>query len=393
MTTLSDLVRDPRLGAVRVHVSDAVDDGIVFDHRGEVPARTASVLKVLTSAAALEVLGPEFRAVTKLVAGPADGAITLVGGGDVTLSRTPAGTRTVYPGAAHVEQLTDRLLASAATGRSPAPTLTVDADLFSGPLWLDGWDEQVERVQDGSVSYITALQLDGDREDPTKPYSPRSRDPIGRAARAVAARLGIPRVQPGRAGPGASTLATVRSPSVRELITMALASSDNTVMEMLARLVAIASGTGSDFAAIDPAVRRALQAYTVPVEAERIDDGSGLSDDNAVPARYVARLMARVWRRERRLGIVADALPVSGPRPTGTLANGRFTGANAIVGDAVHAKTGFIETAHTLAGWVHTRRSRTLAFAVFATGEVDESAKQAIDGFVAGLYDEREVGG
>lgn len=60
---------------------------------------------MLTAAAALAVLGADFRASTRVVAGAEPGTIVLVGGGDLTLSRLPSGQEPVYTGAAHLDDL------------------------------------------------------------------------------------------------------------------------------------------------------------------------------------------------------------------------------------------------------------------------------------------------
>ena len=54
------------------------------------------MLKILTAAAALAILGPDARLTTKVYKGAEPGSIVLVGGGDPTLN---AGSKTVYDGA------------------------------------------------------------------------------------------------------------------------------------------------------------------------------------------------------------------------------------------------------------------------------------------------------
>ena len=221
---------------------------VLYDRGGTTSSRTASVMKVLTSAAALSVLGPDHRATTTVVKGSEPGSAVLVGGGDLTLSRTPSGTETVYPGAAHLDDLAAQVRAAwnADPSNPPLTKLVLDASLFSGDEWEPSWDP-AEREY-GYMPNITALQVDGDRDDPGAKTSWRSGDPIGRAGDAFASELGgISVIERGTAPAGAAQLGQVSSPTVAQLVDKALVVSDNTVAEMLARLVAIKAGTGNTF--------------------------------------------------------------------------------------------------------------------------------------------------
>jgi D-alanyl-D-alanine carboxypeptidase/D-alanyl-D-alanine-endopeptidase (penicillin-binding protein 4) len=158
-------------------------------------------------------------------------------------------------------------------------------------------------------------------------------------------------------------------------------------MEMLARLVAIKDGAGNTFAAEDQGTITGLQGYGIPTTGLKIVDGSGLSADNAVPPSYVAQLMIKVLNREGNLGIIYDGLPISGK--TGTLGPGydRFQGQASVAVGAVNAKTGWIGTAYTLAGVIHSKDGTPLTFAIYAEGNVSNASKAAIDNLVAGIYE------
>lgn len=241
----------------------------------------------------------------------------------------------------------------------------------------------------GSTPYMTALMVDGDRNDPRAVESPRSTDPIGRAAQAFAGALGgNPTITyNGKAPAGAKQLGQVLSQPVTTLIDQAMEYSDNTIMEMLARLVAIKDGAGNSFAAETQGTVTGLQAYGIPTTGVHVVDGSGLSADNAVPPAYIAQLMIKVLNRTNGLGVVYDGLPVSGI--SGTLGPGydRFQGQAAVARGAVNAKTGWIDTAYTLAGIIHSKDGTPLTFAVFALNHVSNSSKAAIDNLVAAMYE------
>ncbi|MET4158847.1 D-alanyl-D-alanine carboxypeptidase [Agromyces sp. PvR057] len=384
--SVADRAADPRLANLQAQVRNAATGEVLYDRGGTTPSRTASVMKVLTSAAALEVLGPDYRATTTVVKGAEPGSAVLVGGGDVTLSRTPSGTDTVYPGAAHLDDLAAQVRAAWAADPSnpPLTKLILDAGYFGGDEYQASWDT-VER-DDGYMSNITALQVDGDRDDPSANTSWRSTDPIGRAGQAFADQLGgISVVERGTAPAGAQQLGAVSSPTVAQLVDKALVVSDNTVAEMLARLVAIQTGSGNTFDAINAGVLQGLQVYGIDTAGISIVDGSGLSDDNAVPPDYLTQLFIKINAREGDLGVLMDGLPVSGQR--GSLSySDRFAGDNAVADGAVSAKTGWINSGYTLSGVIRAQDGSTLTFAIYALGDVTDEAKQAIDTLTTGFF-------
>lgn len=384
--SVTELAADPRLANLQAQVMNAGTGEVLYDRGGLTASRTASVMKVLTAAAALAVFEPDDRFATRVVRGAEPGSVVLVGGGDVTLSRTPSGNETVYPGAAHLDELARQVREAWAADPSnpPLTKLVLDSSLFGGEMWHPSWDPAELGL--GFMPNMTALMVDGDREDPYANVSPRGTDPVGRAGAAFAAALGgVAVVEPGTAPAGAAELGRVWSPTVAQLVDKSMVVSDNTVAEMLARHVAIRLGTGNDFAAIDPAIRQALEEYGIARGGIRVVDGSGLSPDNAVPPAYLTRLFAKIDAREGHLGAILDGLPVSGQK--GSLSySDRFAGENAVAHGAVLAKTGWITTGYTLSGIIRAQDGTTLTFAIYALGDVTAAAKQAIDTLATGFY-------
>ena len=383
--SVAGLAADGRLGTLEAQVVNAKTGQVLFDRNGGKPAPTASVMKTLTSAAALATLGPDYRVSTTVVAGSTPGQVVIVGGGDVTLSRLPAGQDSFYTGAPKIQDLANQV--KQAMGGQPITSIVVDASLFGAPVWQPSWDEREERVVEGSTPYMTALMVDGDRDDPTAVESPRSTDPVSRAVQYFQQYLGTNvGVSQGVAPAGARQLGAVQSQPVTTLIDQAMRVSDNTIMEELARLVAIKSGSGNTFDALNAGVLAGLKGYGIDTSGIHIADGSGLSGDNAVPPSYLTQLFIKVMNRQNGLGVVYDGLPVSGK--SGTLGPGysRFTGANAVARGAVFAKTGWIDHGYTLSGIVNAADGTPLTYAVFALGDVSDNAKQAIDTLVTGFY-------
>ncbi|MDO9398568.1 MAG: D-alanyl-D-alanine carboxypeptidase, partial [Herbiconiux sp.] len=380
--SVAELAADGRLGTFLGSVRNAATGEVLFDRGASTPARTASVMKVLSSAAALAVLGPDHRVATTVVRGANPGEVVLVGGGDITLA---SGSSNIYTDSASVLDLADQVnaawAADPATAGTAISSIVLDASVFSGDRWQPSWNRK--ELADGYSSEVTGLQVDGDRADPSANVSARSENAVLRAGEAFADALGVPdaTLAEGVAPAGSAALGQVLSAPVSTMVPDALLRSDNTEAEMLARLVAVELGVGNDFAALGTAIPQALAGYGVDTSALTIVDGSGLSDDNGVPPNFLTALFQKIEAREGALGVIRDGLPVAGE--TGTLA-GRFGGSPAA--GSVFAKTGWIDTGYTLAGIVNAADGTVLTFAFYALDDVDDSAKAAIDELTTGVY-------
>jgi len=102
----------------------------------------------------------------------------------------------------------------------------------------------------------------------------------------------------------------------------------------------------------------ALQRLGVPDDEFRQVDGSGLSRDNHVSARQITALLAGVARRGGR---ASDALlhSMAAPRADGTL-DDRLSGLEG----RIRAKTGFIGGTSALSGVIEAQDGRSLAFSI-----------------------------
>ncbi|MEO8262414.1 MAG: D-alanyl-D-alanine carboxypeptidase/D-alanyl-D-alanine-endopeptidase [Pseudolysinimonas sp.] len=394
--SVSAFAQDPRLmqlvGAVRLQ--DSGD--LLFDYKGITPARTGSVLKVLTASAAILQLTADFQITTSVTAGSQPGTVVLVGRGDATLSAMPPGTESVYAGAPKLSTLASAVIASY-TAQYPGQQIT--SLVLDATYWnpADKWDPVWKRSEQtiGYHSEVTALQVDGDRADPTKQTSPRSTDPIGRAGAAFLQALRDAdsgnvvaddvAISSGANVSGSTVLGEVKSQPLRVLIKQMLLNSDNTLAEMLARIVSKEGGLGGSAASLQQAIPSLLWPEQPDVVRQvTIKDGSGLSDNNGVPPTIMSDFMRRVAAGSENLDIVRDALPVAGK--SGTLSS-RFTGDNAVARGHVTAKTGWIDTAYTLSGFMDAADGTRLTFAFYAVGEgIKDNAKEALDTLTTAVY-------
>ncbi|MGN8049843.1 D-alanyl-D-alanine carboxypeptidase/D-alanyl-D-alanine endopeptidase [Curtobacterium sp. 22159] len=381
--TISGAASASGLGAFEGYVMNAKTGQVLFSRNGDKAAQTGSVMKTLTTATALAVLGGDHRIPTT-VTRESGGAIALVGHGDATLS---AGGATVYPGAPTLAQLAQQVKAK--LGSTPVTTIVTDDTYWND---ADAWDPTWP-VSERTIGYqpeVTALMVDGDRANPGAATSPRSTDPVGRAGalfRTALANAGVAGAANAqivkRATTSTDTIATVSSQPVSTLIGQMIPNSDNTLAEMLARVSSKESGANGSAASLTSVYQTALKSYGVDPSGIVIKDGSGESAANAVSPNFVAHLMVQVAAGVKGLGTLASALPVAGQ--SGTLAS-RFTGANAVARGKVHAKTGWIDSANTLGGYIDAADGTRLTFAFYAIGSSRAAALPALDAVTAATY-------
>ena len=387
---------DPRLMTLTGSVLRADTGEVLWDHGASAGVPTASTMKLLIASAAVAVLQPDFQIATDVVDGSTPGSIVLVGHGDPTLSALPAGQQSVYAGAPKLSDLASQVVAAYDTRHPGVPISQVVLD---ATYWdpNDNWDpsvKQSERTQ-GYQSLTTALQVDGDRANPRAETSARSTDPIGNAGDAFVAALksadpggvvdGSVTTSTGSAVTGAASLGEVKSQPVRTLISQMLLPSDNTLGEMLARIVSKASGFNGTYASLQQAIPGALTSgFKIPAAGLKIVDGSGESANNQVPPATMTALLRLIQAGSLNLDVVRAAMPIAGK--TGTLAS-RFSGANAVVRGNVTAKTGWIDTEYALAGFVTAADGTALVFTFDAVGPgIKSSAQTALDTLTVAAY-------
>ncbi|MGH3509971.1 MAG: D-alanyl-D-alanine carboxypeptidase/D-alanyl-D-alanine endopeptidase, partial [Nocardioidaceae bacterium] len=362
-----------------------LSDGLVVFSSGPAAITPASTMKLLTTTAALQALGPDHRFTTSTVL--SGDRVTLVGGGDPLLEARPAAPGASYP--AHVAELTSlaRSTARALTAQGVTRVrLSYDVSLFTGPAVDPQWPRGY--VPDGVVSPIEPLWVDEGRVTPG--HAARSPDPARAAATRFARMLtkaGVAvrgSVRSAAAPAGSSSLAAVRSAPLEEIVQHTLETSDNEAAEVLARQVALAQGRPGSFVAGVAAVRRALGGLGIPTAGDLIYDGSGLSrHDRLRPATLLAVLQKGSTTPALR-SVVTD-LPVAGF--TGSLAY-RFADASPWGLGRVRAKTGTLTGVSGLAGTVTSRDGVVMSFVAVADRvSVPKTldARDALDGIAAAL--------
>ena len=357
---------------------------VLFDVQGDVPAQTASVMKLLTATAALQVLGPNFRVQTKVYADLDNpGHIVIVGAGDPTLSRVRAGVQSVYKDAPKLADLAVQINDWARS--TPITNITLDSTYFEAEYW-DTDNPDSERTI-GYQSIVTALQVDGDRANPTAQTSPRSLDPVNAAGVALKKAIGplaaSATLTQGQAGENLLEIASVRSQPISKWIEHMLRVSDNTEAEFLARLVTKQLGYDGSRDWVEDSLKEALTRAGLDTQDLQLRDGSGSNEWNRVPATFINALLKKVLNEDGDLGIIKRALPIAAE--TGSLAN-RFKGDNIDAAGKIFAKTGWTKSEYSLAGIIKAKDGTDLVFSIAAIGNVNATAKDAIDNLATGIY-------
>jgi len=306
---LEPALDDSSLADLRAVVAPLTGRPVLDDGRGA--SMPASTLKLLTSAAALEALGPDRTFATRVVA---DGrhAIVLVGGGDPFLegkqptegpARRDASLQTLA-------SLTAKKLRSRGVSKV---RLAFDTSLFSGPRVSPHWRKSY--VPDDVVSPITALWAD-EGLDPDG--SGRVSDPPATAAAIFATYLrthGIDverQLAEQKAGANAVELARVTSLPVADIVERVLQYSDNEGAEVLAHHVGLeVEGEGS-FEAGVRGVTTTLRGLGVDLRHATIQDGSGLSRHDRLDAETLVQVLQVASSPEHpELRSVVTGLPVA----------------------------------------------------------------------------------
>ena len=390
--TLAPYLRDPDLGRhVRALVAPAGGGRPVFSS-GQSAAIPASTTKLVTGVAALLALGPDHLFSTSAVLSPSTrGArgLTLVGGGDPFLERTPTtstGADWPYPARADTTTLAALTATDLRAEGVRRVRLAYDDTLFTGPAINPTWEDDYPF---DVVSPTSALWVDEGR---TISRFDRVLDPSADAAAAFAAALrgnGIKVVGDPVSAPAPARglkVAQVDSAPLGEVVQRIIEVSDNEAAEVLLRHVGLArSGEGSS-AAGQQGVRSVLRAEGVRFGQSTFYDGSGLSRANrAEPALLLAvlRLAAAATRPELRAAV--EGLPVAGF--TGSLSLRMDEGPPAGLG-RIRAKTGTLKSVSSLAGIGTDLEGSVFAFVLMADriAEADsDKARTVLDSAAAAL--------
>ena len=163
----------------------------------------------------------------------------------------------------------------------------------------------------------------------------------------------------------ATRILTSDSPELEEMLSYAVAWSDNTLSERIARIASVAAGNTFDQAGVANTFSTSLAELGIESSKMIVKDASGLSKENRVSAHQVGQLLVKIRTDERFIPLI-NGFPVSGI--SGTLRN-RFTDTAPAAVGLVKAKTGTLSNTTNLAGYVESG-DREYAFVIIADRHV-----------------------
>ncbi|MGW3787144.1 D-alanyl-D-alanine carboxypeptidase/D-alanyl-D-alanine endopeptidase [Micromonospora chokoriensis] len=448
--TIDTILADARLGGAQASVV-VVDTGTgqtLYDRNGDRRLIPASNTKLMTSTAALGLLGPGHRFTTdvhtsgKRRAGLLTGNLYLRGGGDPTMlaadydalaAQVAAdGVRVVtgnlvaddtrydhtrlgpdwtwddepYYYAAQVSALTVApdtdydagtvIVQAAPAGRAGAPPV-VSTTPPTGYVRVDNravtvaegeTTISIEREHGGNTVVVTGQIAVGD--EPTSDWV-TVWEPTGYAAdvfRAALHRHGvrvIGRTVLGQATPEtAHPVARHDSMSLGELMTPFLKLSNNGHAEVLTKEIGRVLSGSGTWAAGMTAISEYVADTGMDTGRLRQRDGSGLSRRNLVPAAEFVDLLNAV-RAEPWFETWYAALPIAGQPERFVGGTLRSRMAGTPAAGNVHAKTGSLTGVSGLSGYVTSADGRLLAFAILLNNYLTASVKPLEDQIAVAL--------
>lgn len=328
---------------------------VLYDLSGERGRMPASSIKVLTSAAALNELGPDTTLETTTVL---DGdKLYFVGGGDIYLGEG-AGNPDSITGRAGLADLADQSAATLEAEGITSVELVADSSLFVGP----DYHENVQGSDQVFIMPMRPMAVNGGMIE-----GQHVANPDLHAAEIFADHLRDRGIEVSTVNTGtaptiteAHTAGVVHSAPVRELVDYTLTMSDNSLAEALGHLVAAHRGLDASFGGSAQGVQESLAEQGFDMTGVTISDAAGLSIDNRVTANLLTEVLAKAGScTDCSISSIPHALPIAGYN--GTLA-GRYDGLPSE--GLVRAKTGTLIRANSLSGYFTTLEGETLTFSI-----------------------------
>ena len=367
---VTGLAKDKRLGSrVGVVVADGLSGDVLGSSSPDKLMTPASTQKLFTGVAALSSGLASSTLDTKAVLVD-DNTVVLVGGGDMMLS-AGKGDPDVVNGRAGLADLAQQVAAKVKVDGTTEVRVALDDTLFTG-------DDIAPTVASpdiaaGYVAPVSSVGINvGLLSDGYGDNGPRASDPGKYAAEVFSAALEKEGLETAgavideSAPDDARVLGQVSSAPLAEVVGFAMQYSDNTITEVLGRLVAVDAGLpGSNDGATQAVIARATK-LGVDMTGARLRDCSGLADGSYLSSQQLVDLLGKmVDPAHPKLRSEAVGMPIAGLSGTLDSSHGRFTGTNTARGVA-RAKTGSLPKVRALSGMVVTADDRLLVFTVLA---------------------------
>ncbi|MEL7243783.1 MAG: D-alanyl-D-alanine carboxypeptidase/D-alanyl-D-alanine-endopeptidase [Cyanobacteria bacterium J06629_18] len=394
----------------------------------------ASVTKLMTTAAALQALSPNYRIRTS-VYGSGNGVVQVVGRGDPSLKNEQLEVLAKQLRQRGVRRI-NKLIANDAyfKGEAIEPSwMWEDIQFYYGapvnglmlnenaavirlfpqrvgrrlllkwdnPLDASGWKVvnqtvtapkgtkkyiEVKRDLKGQTLYLTGRLAEGSRPDvtaiavfnPIQNFLTHFRQSLGKQGISVAGAYRGTTKTTGR------ELAAVQSPPISELITETNVNSNNVYAEALLKALATKKPLERNETTVDAGLKvmkSTLSQIGVDPSTYRLVDGSGLSRKDLISPQALVQTLQGM-AKSRYASVFRASLPVAGKN--GTL---KYRFKNMAPEGLVQAKTGTMTGVITLAGYVNAPSYGPVAFSIMVnqTEQPIRTVRSAIDEIVVHL--------
>lgn len=351
-------------GGTGVCVRDFDTGRLIYARHATTPLAPASNMKLVTAATALKTWGAEFRFTTELFGpdvpiygGVIYGDLHLKGYGDPSLSTLGYQRHELHFATASFEKFAQRLRALGV--RKIEGRVLGDESWFDKQRFMAAWKPDL-RLECGPLAALSGDEGldDGNRVASPAVYAARLCTNALRKARIKV--TGAPGT--GKVPATASLIRRQYSARLGAVIKHMDKESDNFFAEMLVKgLGKDIYGKGSTAAGVK-VLQSTLRASGMTPARYRVQDGCGLSYGDRLTAEGVVSLLGDMWLRPE-FRPYYDSLAIAGV--DGTL-DERMRG-TAAAGNA-HAKTGTLDIAVCLSGYVESADKHRVAFSILVNG-------------------------
>lgn len=429
------------LADVHVYIQDVNQSQPLLDFNGSAPVHPASVMKLVTTDAALELLGPAYTWKTRvyrtgqLEHGVLNGDLWFKGDGDPSLTLQnfwlimqdlhQAGIQAIH-GNVHVDesfyQLPPQAGAFDQDRYAPynvqpqalmvnfqATSINLEPDAHTGRVALTSEPASSELVLDNHLQLAPAAACgywqagvhtqitplgNGMRVSLSGRYPAacgkqslhlRLFDPVdyfGQVFRELWQASGgelTGQVTAGQVPEGAQLIDVHTSKPLAQAI-YDMNKYSNNVMARQIYLTLGATPAGASLTQSHARLENWLASQHLQFPELVVENGSGLSRTEQISVQHLAQLLVAAWHQPFMPELV-DSLPVVGV--DGTM-KGRDR--NQPVAGHAHIKTGTLDTAKSIAGYVHTASGHRLAVVFIANGPHASDARYAQDALLEWLY-------
>ena len=313
-SAFSQLTAIPTLADPSVIVLDEVTGEVVYEANSASPRKPASVIKLLSAAAAYTYLSPSDSFTTSMWTGIDGKSVVVHGSLDPWMSYD--NKVAVKMGRTSLERIEFNALNAIKELNSGS---TKNATIYYSDLYAQDVAHFSKFLKDRHLSI--ALKRVTDSDAITKSNS---------------------------------QILSSTSPTLEKILDWTLTWSDNLLAERIARLASAAAGNTLDDKGVAITFSQMLTDMGIATSNLVIKDASGLSKENRVTAKQISQLLMVIYHDPKFLPLI-NGLPVGGV--SGTLQHRFIETAPTAVG-LVRAKTGTLNGTTNLAGYVESGEHR-----------------------------------